>query len=280
MHIFPRTLKQNGLDSFTIKVIAIIGMTFSHAANVFKASLPLEILFVFYILGGITYPIIAYLIVEGYIHTSNLKKYMLRLGIFAAISQIPFSLAIGYKANVFVTLLLGLMLLWLWDKLKSLGSFHQILFFPILAAVMYITQYCDWRYVGVLIIWLFYVLKNKKTLGILIPVLVICIWTTGNGVYDFYNALPKAIDNAQMIISRGIEYKYNIYNIGGVDIQLTNALYISLVKIFYGLLGHSFAAVCLLLYNGKRGKPMKYFFYAYYPIHLVMLLLLKFLLFR
>lgn len=63
------------------------------------------------IVGRLSFPLYAYCIVVGCLHTSNIKKYMLRLFVFAFISQPCYMLAFGksfYQLNVFFTLLLGL----------------------------------------------------------------------------------------------------------------------------------------------------------------------------
>ena len=70
------------------------------------------------IIGRIAFPIAAYQASEGYKYTSNLKKYVLRLAIFAGISQVPFSLGFGFKLNPVFTILFGLIAIILWNRNK------------------------------------------------------------------------------------------------------------------------------------------------------------------
>ena len=62
------------LDAFTLKVIAITVMTCNHIAHGFRGFLPIYLLAPFYVVGGLTFPIMAFLLIEGYHKTRNVKK--------------------------------------------------------------------------------------------------------------------------------------------------------------------------------------------------------------
>ena len=95
-------------------------------------------------IGRLAFPIYAFLLVQGYQHTANTpryQKYVGRMLLFAAISEISFDLCfyktpiyLGYQ-NVYFTLLLGLLALYCYDFLEKKGKdgFYAILFFCIIA---------------------------------------------------------------------------------------------------------------------------------------------------
>ena len=75
------------MTSFSLKIIALITMFLDHISYpIFGGFSYLNLI------GRIAFPIFAFQISEGFIHTKNVKKYMLRLLLFAFISQIPFQL--------------------------------------------------------------------------------------------------------------------------------------------------------------------------------------------
>ena len=99
-----------GLNGFTLKWIAMLTMLIDHTGMVLFPQYR-----IFRIVGRLAFPIYCFLLVEGAVHTSNWKKYVSRLILFALISEIPFDLARSGQIvaadaqNVFFTLSFGLL---------------------------------------------------------------------------------------------------------------------------------------------------------------------------
>ncbi len=232
-------MKKQGIDAFWLKVIAIVGMTLDHIGMAFGSSLPLAAKILLYLPGGLTFPIMAYLLVEGYKKTSNVRRYMRRMFVFALVALLPFMWAFSmYTLNVLVTLLLGLVVLYLYDNMR-----HRALFYLAFAGITIATVLCDWGLIGVPMIFAMYVLKGEKKRII----------------------LPIGIMVGAMEIFMGMGIAAGAFaDVGGADWPQ--------MAFFVG----SLCAIPLLLaYNGERGRNMKYFFYAYYPAHLFVLGLLR-----
>lgn len=215
-------------------------------------------------IGRIAFPIYCFLIVEGFLHTKNVKKYALRLGLFALISEIPFDLAFNRgwldisSNNVYFTLLIGLLVIWGISLIrkecglfapdasqglqeaqevpeerskKSIEIIRKLCgIITILACIgvgAFVAKYIlhtDYGAAGVLTIVVMYLLHKKSWMGFIVAVLVLTLMT-----------------NSTELIA---------------------------------LIG----AVFVCYYNGERGKNVKYFFYAFYPVHLLLLWLITYLL--
>lgn len=97
-----------------LKLIIIITMTIDHlGALIFPELTWMRII------GRIAYPCAAYQAAQGYKYTSDLKKYFIRLTVFACISQIPYTLAFSesaFKLNPIFTILFGVIAIALWNK--------------------------------------------------------------------------------------------------------------------------------------------------------------------
>ena len=132
-------MERKGLSGSALKMIAIATMLIDHIAatviiRVLKFGGYNDSLYQLYRvmrnIGRIAFPIFCFLLVEGFMHTRDREKYALRLGCFAAISEIPFDLAfngkileVGYQ-NVFFTLLLGLLTMMAYDSVMKQSRPH------------------------------------------------------------------------------------------------------------------------------------------------------------
>ena len=117
--------KQGRLGANALKFIAIIAMLIDHIAWAFVPfASPLGQ--IMHIIGRITAPTMCFFIAEGYFHTRDVKKYALRLGIFAVLSHCPFILfefgkpfVNQFYTSVIYSLFMGLMALWAWDRISN-----------------------------------------------------------------------------------------------------------------------------------------------------------------
>ena len=151
-----------GINAFTLKMIAIVAMLIDHIGAILFPQI--EIL---RIIGRIAFPIFAFTLVEGFFYTKDVKKYMMRLGILALVSEIPFDLAFfgvpfAYvHQNVFFTLFLGILMLYF--IVNTPKDFRKALCVAamILLADYLRTDYGSW---GLLMILCYYEFRDKKWL--------------------------------------------------------------------------------------------------------------------
>ena len=228
-----------GTSAFTLKMAAIAGMSCNHVANVFGDVMAPAATMILFTLGGITFPIMAFLLCEGYRHTSSIRRYATRLALFAVAAEVPWFLLWGPALNVLFTLLIGLGLLWARDHLRGRGAYGLVIVAGVAASWL-----CDWAIAGPLMIVFFHrvreqprgVLKVMAAFGAVfgIPQLI-SVWGAGLGAAG---GLPPAIQWGAL---------------------------------GYYTLGFALATFLMTTYNGQRGPSLKWFFYAYYPAHLLVL---------
>ena len=117
-------------------------------------------------IGRISFPIFAFMIVEGYFYTSNLKRYVKRLLIFALVSEIPFNLAMGSRVfypihhNVLWSFLISIGLIYWNEKAKATGRMYKRVAVAVLSVVIgYIVgllTFVDFYHAGILTVLVFY----------------------------------------------------------------------------------------------------------------------------
>lgn len=188
------------LDGRTLKMIAIISMFIDH----FGAALTPNIM-LFRIVGRLAFPIYCFLLVEGAKYTHDFKQYMVRMGIFALISEVFFDLALYHKIiyvshqNVFLTLLLGLGMIWFLEHPMQDMDIPDVINKMIIVAVAGIAAEllgADYGFSGIVIIFAFYILQNQSWLKYLI-VALICIGMGGTECFAVLALIPIALYNGQ-----------------------------------------------------------------------------------
>ena len=186
------------MTSFILKIIALVAMFCDHFGDAY-----LKHFSILNLIGRCAFPLFAFQISEGFVHTKNIKKYFFRLGIFALISQIPFSLFMykffrdtSFSLNVFFTLFLGLLAIYLYNYINKLlnklqtsiktdnnnSSNKYVLFSKIVGIIIVLliafiaelfnTDYGSW---GVLLVFTFYSLRNHRILRIIVFTLLVLI---------------------------------------------------------------------------------------------------------
>ena len=249
-------------DAFTLKMIAIVGMAMQHTALSLGEEIPVWLHFPLQFGGGFTFPIMAFFLVEGYRHTSKIKGYMWRLFVFGLIAQIPYLMAFSpimilpFGFNIMFTLLIGLALLVMYDNMRA-----RWLFWVLFVTITIITVVFDWGVIGPVVILLYHTVKSDRTRRIIAPLVA----STGAIVLGIAIAIILMLAT----VITGDPAIMDLLNSGAQNAD-------SAAKMA-GLLfpAGSLASIPLLLrYSGERGRRIKYLFYAFYPGHLLALVLI------
>lgn len=199
-------------------------------------------------IGRMAFPIFAFMLVEGYFHTSNVKRYMLRLLDFALISEIPFDLVCGssvfypYHQNVLWTFLIALLTIRVIERAKAkstVKSWLLAVLAVLLGFLLATVTMVDYYGAGVLMVLTFYFFRGRK-------------WWCFLG---------------QLLCM----YLLNIKVLGGYYYAVTIAGHeLEIMQQGIALL----ALIPIWLYKGRQGyssKGFRYACYAFYPAHLLLL---------
>ena len=223
------------LNRNQLKYLVIAAMLIDHIAWAFvpTASLLGQVM---HVIGRLTGPTMAYMLAEGYHYTRNVKKYAMRLGIFAVISWLPFSYfesgGIRPAFGVIYTLFLSLLAIWFWDKAKCSLSVKWLDIF----GLCLLSVFGDWAIFDVL-----YALTFFR-----------------------YRESPRE----------------KWLSFGGITLVCCMSVLTS-EPMWSGLFQLGIFLVIPLIqycYNGEGGskKPFhKWFFYVFYPLHLLVLGVLR-----
>ena len=151
---------QSNLDTNFIKLVAILSMTADHVGSAFFPEYP-----VFRWIGRIAFPLFCYCLTVGMLYTHDIKKYLLRLGAFALISQPFWILAFNaddfwgnlWNLNIFFTLLVSLLSTW--------GFQTRRWWLFVLGLVLLNVVNFDYAMTGLILMMIFYLCRNRPWLG-------------------------------------------------------------------------------------------------------------------
>ncbi|MBQ2668186.1 MAG: hypothetical protein IJF56_06130 [Clostridia bacterium] len=217
------------MSALMLKLIALITMIIDHVGVIFFP----QYIWLRYI-GRLSMPIYAFLLVQGYKHTRSFTRYVIRLAVFALLSEVPYDLLFRRtwlefgNQNILFTLLTALLVMKLLDA--SAKSRNIFLFLAALCVgILPYFLHFDYGVYGVLAVLCFFLFQKYRGIDAI-----------------SYSALT-----------------YGYYMYYGNATQLW-----------------SIASVLpVLLYNGKRGRvSLKYLFYAAYPVHLLLLYAIRYIL--
>lgn len=220
------------LNSFHLKVFACLIMLIDHIGAIFFPEF-----YLLRIIGRLAFPIFAWMITNGYQYTSNRVRYLTRLGVFALISQVPFSLAFQQgmfnHLNIFFTLALGLIAIHCYEIIESKhGKAAAVLGIAFVAELLH----TDYGLYGVATIALFWIYRQ-----------------------DF-----RGLVRMQVFINVTMALPALLIAISGDWSALLGTM-------------QAASLLSLLLirqYNGRLGPKVRYAFYAFYPGHLLVLYLI------
>lgn len=238
---------RRGLNGADLKLLAVFFMAIDHigAAVVEPALLQKGLItmqdteYILYmvlrILGRFSFPMFCFLLVEGFFHTHDMVKYLRNLLGFAVLSELPFDLALRGK-------------LWDWE--------HQNVYFTLA--------------LGFIAIWIAQALQEKYA-------------TQAGSAFWYKLAMIAAV----LGLAGLAELLHTDY--GAVGVAVIYVLYAfkpqktkSAVWAWVVLtLGSTLEFFCfpfifaVKAYNGERGRQNKYFFYLFYPLHLLVLYMVR-----
>lgn len=209
-----------------LKWIALATMTIDHIGLILYPQIP-----VLRIIGRVSYPLFAYLLVLGMSSTHDPGNYLKRMIYFALLSQLPFAIAnevpIWQHLNIFFTLSLGIILIYLLDRNNIL------LLAPLIAAVIIPVDYGSY---GLATILFLYIMRSSRRIGVILLIALNLLLIPFETTYQ-----PLALLALPIILLHS-----------GGRLMLTNR-------------------------SEKTPHPLipRYFFYVYYPAHLLALALIR-----
>ncbi|MDR1558346.1 MAG: conjugal transfer protein TraX [Clostridiales bacterium] len=277
------------MSTFLLKLIALLVMIVDHTGVVFQPLFDVSTYQLIRSIGRIAFPIFLFFVAEGCRRTSNIKLYLLRLGLFALITELPFDLALASfnrtpdgifdlgaynlmeDQNIFWTFFLGVLCVYLYREFNT--GFKRLIYLmgiPLIVSLVYLADSVygykiDYGAAGVLFVFILYILPygdqepgqplRMSGLGKFLRIAALfCL------VFYLYIISWVDLDYIGMILAES--------GFSMVIELLPQLLSDYAVKLMFSA---CIALFLLSFYNNKRGMRLRWLFYAAYPLHLLVL---------
>ena len=241
-----------GLSAAFLKYLAAVCMLVDHMGVVFpqmasSLGLPAALDVLPRLVGRLAFPIFAYFLAEGCRRTRSLPRYLRRLGVFALLSQVPFTLATGvWGGSALLTLFLSACAVWGYEYLAGQDRTPAVAALPLVAAcVLAVLLNTDYGFPGVLLIFALYLCGEDRRR------LLACLGAGLALLYLVYQPLTALLSLPAFTPDR----------LGGYLATLP-------LSALYALFAEA-ALLLLAWYRGQHGIQSKWFFYVFYPAHLL-----------
>ncbi|WP_455147863.1 TraX family protein [Clostridium sp.] len=248
------------LSASSLKYLALLAMTADHIAVICR---PVP---GFRAFGDLAFPLFAFLLVEGFFHTRDRRRYGRRLLLAAAVSEIPYDLAFSGQwmdaqhQNVCLTLFLALVAMELLERYGS-GIWEKLVLTAVFCTLTEAVG-ADGGAWGMGLVLAFYfceraagVFANDRQ----------CSYLNAKSQQEPLQLTKCKVRNERSVGSFA-------YKKMGACMKIIAAVLISAFAWQEPLWVLALTAVCLLLYDGSKGRSrFRSFFYIYYPAHLLVL---------
>ncbi len=277
-------------NSFILKVLAIVTMTLDHIGfmMISYGIGSYDAAYFLRIIGRIAMPLYAFMAVEGALHSKNIGKYILRLGIIGSavflyqlVTEILTLNHISgftriWQGNIFIDLILIVLMIYLFNQKKIWMKLLGLI--PIVIGVVSLFLY-SYELSNNLVYFFPYFLRPQYDLmAILLALLFYLVRKLLNAIYTTAGLNPEYHQETT---------SYHIYLnlLFALAVGIVGFYQFSLQFVFPKLVYWDttlqmymmFAALPLLFYNGRRGYDSKWFrivSYLYYPVHLILIYLI------
>ena len=231
MNIDAAMKKMQKLNGTVLKLIAALFMVIDHTGYMFFP----RVIWIRKV-GRIAFPVFAFFVAEGFFYTKDRRRYLLRMLLFAVISELPFDLAFFGKwywkyQNVMFSFALAILALMIFEKSRenrTWGGFALGLLGIAGCAWVSVLINTDYSYYAVILVAVFYIFRG----------------------------LGRACSNGAAVLFQVLDHPH--------DVQTWSIL----------------SFIPLMLYSGEKGRGLKWFFYVFYPGHLLLMYGLRMLLLK